>query len=153
MSPDDLRPRLNKLAIAAGAIVDLAGSLVTVVLVIFAAMVVAGAQGHSLQDNIVEEWSDDTAYLITLLVVGGLWVVAGGFTAGKVARRDHVRHAAWTGVLTFAIGTLFVLLPSPDGPQPPWWYDAVGLLLTVPSAIAGGYLALPRRDQAGDSLL
>lgn len=143
-----MSPPLNKLAIAAGVIVDLAGSMVTILAVMFAAAFVAaaqaGVQGRVMPANIMEEWADDLAFPVTMMIVGVAWVVAGGFTAATLARRDHVRHGAWTGVFTFALGAFFALLPSPAGAGVPWWYNPMALAITIPAAIAGGYLAARR---------
>jgi hypothetical protein len=75
------------------------------------------------------------------LVTGGLALGTGGFASTWIARDERLGAA-----LTF--GSVYLLLQSVNGffrpPVAPWWMSAAYLVLIVPSAVAGGYLALGR---------
>ena len=133
------RAPLHTIAVAAGVIVDLAATLIVGFAVMVVGMAVAGAKGQSM-DGLTDVWMTETPALAAFIVIGLAGVVAGGYVAAAIARRDHVRHAVWVGLITLVIGAGFVLIPS-DDPPTPFWYDAVSALLTVPAAVAGGALA------------
>ena len=136
------RPRapLRKLAIVVGFVVDIAGTLLTGGGVIVAALVVATIQSGGKNQDFVASWSRDPVYLLTLMGIGVVWVIAGGFAAGMIARRDYLRHAAWVGITTTAWALLFELLPESE-PAPPVWFKMASYAVSIPSAILGGYLA------------
>ena len=135
---------MNKLAIAAGTIADVTGSLVTMFAVIIATGFVEGARGRIPDEKTMEGWFQEPIVLLIMMGIGLFWLVAGGFITGKIAGRDHVRHAAWTGVMALVISLVFLALPSGGGPAMAWWYNAFSLLVTIPTSMAGGYLAKPR---------
>ena len=143
IEPSTTRVPLHKLAIVAGFVVDIAGTLLTGGAVIVAAMVVATIQAGGKEQDFTTVWAGDPIYLTTMIVIGVGWVIAGGFVAGIVARRDYLRHAVWVGVTTTAWTLLFTLVPQPE-PSPPLWYEITAYALTIPSAILGGYLAQRR---------
>ncbi len=52
------------------------------------------------------------------------------------------------GALSLVLAILLTTSPG-DGPQPAWWVDAVGYLLAVPAAAAGGWVAAWRQGGGG----
>lgn len=139
-APATPRAPLRKLAIVVGFVVDIAGTILTGGAVIVAAIVVASIQSDGKNQDFVASWSRDPVYLVALIGIGVVWVIAGGFAAGMIARRDYLRHAAWVGITTTAWALLFALPPESE-PAPPVWFEMTSYAISIPSAILGGYLA------------
>lgn len=79
--------------------------------------------------------------LLLSLVLGSMTTVLGGFVAAFIARRDEIWHALATGTLVLLTGLLFITAEhAMAGDQYPLWYIIVGLLLTFPCAMLGGWL-------------
>ncbi len=79
-------------------------------------------------------------FLAWALVLGMLCTVFGGYVAANQAGRRHAQHGAFVGLASLLIGFLFYLLPSPEVPLPRW-YEMLGVLVSIPSGAAGGWLA------------
>jgi len=79
-------------------------------------------------------------------VVGLAWSAVGGYVAGVFAKFDQVRHAAWVGGVSMALGGAFLL--AGGGTSALSWFDALSQLFVFPSALAGGWLAR-RRSRMG----
>jgi len=134
------RAPLRKLAILAGFATDIAGTMISSWAVLIVAVMIATIQSNGANStNPMSEWAADPVYLLTMMVIGIAWSGAGGFVAAKIAGRDHVRHAALTGVASTVLGLLFAELR--DAGAGITWYDVFAFLITIPSAAAGGYLA------------
>lgn len=134
---------LNKLAIVIGICVEIVGLIVTVIGVFIVMFAVLFSRGEAFDEAAIDQWPGEPAFLISAFVIGTLTLVTAGFVTGKVAKRDHVRHAAWAGGIILVVYAVLTFIPM-EGPSEPLWYDVVSLLSTVPAVIAGGYLAIPR---------
>lgn len=134
---------LNKRAIVIGICTEIVGMIVTLVGVFAVMLGVIASRGEEFDEAAIDLWPGEPAFLISVFVIGTLTLVIAGFVTGKVAKRDHVRHAAWTGGILLVIYAVLTFIPI-EGPSEPLWYDAISLLSTVPAVTAGGYLSIPR---------
>ena len=149
MSPS--RAPLRKLAILAGFAIDIAGSIISTWAVIVAAVTIASIQSKGANTaDITSEWATDRVYTLTMMVIGTVWSVAGGFAAAKIAGRDHVRHAAITGVASTVLALLYAEMNYVEAGLTSWWV-VIGFLISIPAAAAGGYLARPAFALRGSS--
>lgn len=129
---NDLRPS----AVSAGFLLDTVGTWLTV-FAIFA--FTPGLAGLSEDQQ--------TAFLTAapaVQVLGALWTVVGGFFAAHLAPAREIPNAFAVGALSSMIGFLSAFsAPS----TVPFAYEAVGLAITIPLALVGGWLRvkLPRR--------
>lgn len=141
-----MRARLRKIAILAGFATDLAGTMISTWAVIVAAMMIQSLQAREANTTaIMYAWATDRIYIITLMGIGMVWAMAGGFVAGRIAGREPVRHALWTGVASTVMGLLFAELQ--DGGAGITWYILAGTMMTIPCALIGGSLARPTSPQ------
>ena len=62
----------------------------------------------------------------------------GGFVAALIARNGHPRAAAVVPALMVMAGVVGMIVKMPGHPQ---WMAVVGLLLPIPAALAGAWLA------------
>lgn len=134
---------LNKLAIVIGICTEILGMIVTLIGVFAVMLAVHASRGEAFDEAAIDRWPGEPAFLISAFVIGTLTLVIAGFVTGKVAKRDHVRHAAWTGGIILVVYAVLTFIPM-EGPSEPLWYDALSLLSTVPAVMAGGYLSIPR---------
>ena len=137
------RAPLRKFAILAGFAIDLAGTMISIWAVLVSAVMIATIPSNGpLTADVVAQWAGDRVYILTILVIGTAWAIAGGFAAAKIAGREPVRHAIWTGVASTVVAMLFAELR--DGGAGITWFTVASFLTTIPSAAVGGYLARPR---------
>ena len=95
----------------------------------------------------------DMAKLIGMLPFGALlmivlaWVIGafdGGFVAGLIARKGHPRAAAIVPALMVMAGVVGMIVVMPAHPA---WMAVAGLLLPIPAALAGAWIATRARRQ------
>ena len=135
------RAPLRKIAILAGFAVDIAGSIISSWGVFVAAVTIASMQSQGANAaDIMSQWATDRVYTLTMMVIGAVWSVAGGFVAAKIAGRDHVRHAAITGVASTVLALFYAELQYVEAGLTSWWV-VIGYLVAIPAAAAGGFLA------------
>lgn len=77
----------------------------------------------------------ETTFLWVALVLGTLTTIVGGYVCAKVANRLPYMNAAALGVVGLVVG---VLLADGDSPL---WFNVLGLLVVLPSALLGGHFA------------
>ena len=91
--------------------------------------------------------TEDMAKIIQALPIGAMvfvvaaWVIGafdGGFVAALIARNGHPRAAAVVPALMVMAGVVGMIVKMPGHPQ---WMAVVGLLLPIPAALAGAWLA------------
>ena len=68
-------------------------------------------------------------------MLGTLTTIVGGYVCAKVANRLPYMNAAALGVVGLVVG---VLLADGDSPL---WFNVLGLLVVLPSALLGGHFA------------
>jgi hypothetical protein len=119
-------------AVIIGSLVDAVGTLV--VSIAFEAAVFAATGATSAEDfvTIVE---GSTSLQVAQLVLGLALTAVGGYVAAWVAKSNERLNAFAVGVVSTAIGFLYVF-SAPE--SAPFWAEAAGLLLTIPAAFAGG---------------
>ena len=136
------RAPLRKIAILFGFCTDIVGSIISTWAVIVTAVTIASIQSKANTADIMTEWANDRVYTLTMMVIGAVWSVVGGFVAAKIAGRDHIRHAAITGVASTVVALFYAELQYVEAGLTSWWV-VIGYLIAIPSAAAGGYLARP----------
>ena len=137
-----MRQPLNRIAIIVGISVDIFASFVFI-LGLFIAMMAASGTGGVPTDDAMAEWLTNPVFLIAEFVLSLLPTLLGGFLAGRIAKREHVRHATWVGVVMLVVFGILTFIPM-EGATEPLWFDILTLAATVPAAIAGGRLSIPR---------
>jgi hypothetical protein len=83
--------------------------------------------------QIVERAMREPPYLLLGGLLGLLATVLGGYVAARTAEVAPLLNAACVGVFDVVLGIFFI-------GGPPLWFSIIGLLLTLPAAIAGGVL-------------
>lgn len=137
-----MRQPLNKIAIIVGISVDILASFVSI-LGLFIAMMAATGTGGMPTEEEMAGWLINPGFLIAEFVLSLLPTVLGGFLAGRIAKREHVRHATWVGVVVLIVFGILTFIPM-EGATEPLWFDLLTLAATVPAAMAGGRLSIPR---------
>ncbi len=141
-----LDQRVELRALVSGLAADWLGTLLT-------AGLLGAAFGLSPEtpDSRFEELLADPGFLVAVTLNGLFFTALGGWVAGRLARGDELRHGVIVGILSLVFAAVLAATAG-DGPQAAWWVDAIGYLLTVPAAAAGGWLAGHRHGgrRAGD---
>jgi hypothetical protein len=148
-------------AIAAGFVVDVVGTMVSGVFLLW----LMAPRGLSPEGY--AEWSHgNTSFLVVAFVVAVLWDVAGGYVAGCVAKANRLRHGTLLGIALTVFGVIVTLVSRPERHvemASPFaeayhahtdWLGALGfgtsevaaLFVTAPAAALGSYLASRRRS-------
>jgi hypothetical protein len=133
-----LRPR----AILIGVVVDHLSTLLSSL-----ALIVVLAAEHSVDleegfsDEAIEALVATPEFLLWSFILGMLCTALGGYVGARRAACHHIRHGAFVALASLLIGLLFYLLP-PGGEPAPLWYDLLGLVIAIPSGVAGGWIAL-----------
>ena len=125
---------LNIRAIGIGVLVDIGGSMVAAVIFAIIYSIFLAQQGYS-PDEIESMMTTSSLVYFVSLILGLACTVLGGFVCARIAKREEVKHSAIVG----AVGVVLALL-STGGPEP-IWYLIIGVILTVPLAVVGGYIA------------
>ncbi len=122
-------------AVLAGIVTDLGATFV--VMMVLASLLGAEAGVQDLPEEearqLVESALQQPAYLLIGGVLGLLATVLGGYVAARVADVAPLLNAACVGVFGVVLGILFI-------GNSPIWFSLIGILLTLPAAIAGGVL-------------
>ena len=96
----------------------------------------AGLDPHDVQHLAQIMASMPTVALAALVFAWLVGAFVGGFVAAKIATRSPLAAAVFPGLMILA-GVVGMILMIPH----PKWVSAMGLLLSVPVALLGGYLA------------
>ena len=123
-------------AVIIGSLIDNAGTLL--VNAIFGALV-AAFSGATTSEDLTMVIEGSIALQVVQLVLGLSLTATGAYVAAMLAKGNERTNAFAVGVLSTAIGFLFVFT-APE--VAPFWAEAVGLLLTIPAAFLGGELRL-----------
>ncbi|MBU6424162.1 MAG: hypothetical protein KGQ88_09030, partial [Chloroflexi bacterium] len=127
---------LNVRAVVVGALVDTIGTLIAGL--IFDAAIGAAYAGSTAKalDAMVYH---SVPLQLAQLVLGLALTVIGAYVAAHIAKKEPLLHAFAVGVISTAIGFIFVF-SAPEGA--PFWAEAAGLILTIPAAFVGGEIRL-----------
>ena len=121
--------------IMVGLLVDLVGSLLLGVGYSIVKVGMDAGAGGDITDQITLTTTD---YMVTS-VFGLLFVVAGGYVAGRMARVRPTAHGLCVGVAVLAVSIVIEVL-APDS-QAPMWFNIVSMIGVVPAATIGGRVA------------
>jgi hypothetical protein len=136
--PDD-SPVLHSWAVFRGIVVGAGGALVVSTIIGVAA--VLGMAGEGLSPKTIAHQLRSQWDLRLMLAAGELLMaMLAGYTSAITAGRRELRHAAFAGVGTLVLNLLVI---AACGSPLPVWLAAMGLSLTMPCALLGGYLASP----------
>lgn len=96
-----------------------------------------GAGGEDLPEEEARQLIESTFQELRYLLLGGLLgllgTMIGGYVAAKFADAAPLLNAACVGLFGVVLG-IFVIGESP------LWFGVIGILLTLPAAVAGGVL-------------
>ena len=137
-----MRQPLNKLAIVIGIGVDVIASFAALLGLIVLMVIMSGGAGLP-SDEMMAAWFANPLYLAAEFVIATLPTVLSGYIAGRVAKRDQVRHAAWVGAVMLVVYAALALVPM-EGASEPVWYDFLEIAATIPAAVLGGRLSIGR---------
>jgi hypothetical protein len=80
-------------------------------------------------------WSDG-GFVLCAFVLGTATTVLGGYLCARIAKVFPYYNGLAIGI----VGFVFTLLVMGEAP---WWYTALGLLMSLPASIYGAHLAKP----------
>lgn len=124
-------------AVAAGMIIDIAGSIaVGFAIVIYIAVVASNSGDTSLAHFTILK---DNVYLRLLGLLGTIFFTGlGGYVAARLSRPNGLCNSLAVGLLGILLGTvLFISMPG----IAPKWKFTLGVILTIPAALIGGRIA------------
>lgn len=124
---------MNTGAILGGWATDIGLSLVFGALV---AAIVAGG-GSATPEEVAARVAATPELQLSTLLVGLGFTGVGGYVAATLAKARPLAHASAVGLLSLVFGVALSVLAPTDAPL---WYQATGLVLTVPAAALGGWL-------------
>lgn len=124
-----------------GALIDFGGSQMAGFVVASLVAAVLLAQGLP-PDRVAKELPGSPALVAVSYGVGSLLTVLGGYVAARWAGFRFVQHGASSGAVALLLGMPFLLMAA----QWPWWVW-VGVVVQIPLAAAGGWLAQRRFGQ------
>lgn len=127
--------RVELRALLAGVSADWLGTLLTAPL-----LGVAFGVGPETPDSRIQELLAAPGFILAATAHGTFFTALGGYIAARLAPEDPLRHSVIVGALSLVLAILLATTPG-EGPEPAWWVDAVGYLIAVPAAAAGGWAA------------
>ncbi len=122
--------KIRPLAIVTGLIIDIGGS--TLAAVPLALAFGADPTDPSAYERLV---AASSTFVLVALPLGLCFTAAGGFVAAHLARGQELNNAFVVGIASAITGLLFA-----TGSSLPLAYLAASIALTVPAALAGGYV-------------
>jgi len=141
--------QIRPLAVIVGVVVDIVLTMVLVctVGVVITFIFMAKNPGMS-PDQLNYEMKESLLYFVFFMALGGLCTVLGGFITAHMARGAEMANGMANGVLTIFAGGLLNLAVTSLIPESgaPAWQTAVGIILTIPSAVVGAYLRKISRE-------
>lgn len=148
-SPGRIEPRgffsgVQIRPIIAGAVVDyLATYVLTMFYLVFFYMREAFEKGGVTEKEIqeaLERLLSSEDGVLTLVIIGTLGTVIGGYIAGRTASAEETKHGALVGAVSLALGLLQSAAAGEARPVPEW-LELLGYALAIPAGAAGGALA------------
>ncbi len=134
---------LNIKAVLLGSLVDIGGTTVSGIiylLALYIAILIRQAGMEGADELSIEQITEGTGFQLAALIIGLGYTMLGGFVAASVAKVDKMLQAGVMGAISLLLSLFFL-----DAEH--IWFDITGLLLTLPLALLGGYLA--REEPAG----
>ncbi len=129
--------RVQPKAVFLGFLVDSVGTFVVAAIIGIVAGVFYAMNDGDIDALTVDSVYSNTPLMLFAVLLGSGFTVLGGYIAGSIARESRLFNAALVGVTGIFIGLFF-------WGEAPLWYDMTGLLLIVPAACLGGFIAVKR---------
>jgi hypothetical protein len=85
-------------------------------------------------------WSDGS-FVFLAFILGTATTILGGYVCARIAKVFPYYNGLAIGI----VGLVFTLLVMGEAP---WWYSALGLLMSLPASIYGAHLAKPHISPA-----
>ncbi len=122
-------------AVILGIAADLAATIAAMMAVMTSLGIGAGAEVLSEEESrrLIESTFQEPRYLLLGGLLGLLGTMIGGYVAAKLADAAPLLNAACVGLFGVVLG-IFLIGESP------LWFGVIGILLTLPAAVAGGVL-------------
>jgi len=141
VEPPGMLSGLHPRAILIGTLVDFLASMpLGLVLIVVLSLKNSVQFWDESSNEALDALTATPEFMIWALLLGMLCTVFGGYVAANQAGCRHAQHGAFVGLASILIGFLFYLLPAPEVPLPQW-YQLLGVLASIPSGAAGGWLA------------
>ncbi len=128
---EGVRPK----AVLFGIVADIGATFIAMMLITNFIGMQLGSENLSQAElmQLIEEALQQPPYLLVGGILGLLATALGGYVAARAAEVAPLLNAACVGLFDVVLG-LFLIGSSP------LWFSVIGLLLTLPAAIAGGVL-------------
>ncbi len=122
-------------AVVLGIAADLAATFVATMAIMTFLGIGAGVKDLPEEEarQLIESTFQEPKYLLLGGLLGLFGTVVGGYVAAKFADAAPLLNAACVGLFGVVLG-IFIIGESP------LWFAVIGILLTLPAAIAGGIL-------------
>lgn len=143
---DDRDPRTRRgspwRAVFVGWLVDIGGTI------LFASTVLALIAGAIAGSNpaALAALEQSSGWQFFGLIFGMSFTALGGYVTARIANHSEVRLAFLTGLLSLLTGEL--LLQAGDGDSSLFWVRLVGLVCTIPIAMAGAWWYVQSKNAA-----
>jgi len=135
--------KINFKAVLIGELVDIGGTLLVVFVLAFV-MVLQGIPAADIEATILA-WSNKVSVLVIYYIIGLSFTFWGGFIGARIAKSAEIMHSGIIGVIGVVLG-LFSLQSSTTH----LWLNIIAVILNLPVAMLGGYVAQGRniREQS-----
>jgi putative membrane protein (TIGR04086 family) len=143
--PPALEPRgffsgIRVRPVIVGAVVDYVATHILIVLYLFASLGKDGGVSEEALEEALRDAVTSQDGLFTLLLIGALGTILGGYIAGRIAKTEEVKHGALVGAVSLILAALQAGASGAES-LVPYWYQLSGYLLAIPVGALGGYLA------------
>ncbi len=129
-------------AIAVGVAVIVGGSLMMTTII--GVVAIAGMiSRHDTGPKILSQLTGSFGLVLAGAMGGWLMNIAGGYLAAMRAGRHWIGHGFWTGMFAAPLSLAVIALLGDPGPL---WLTVASMVLIVPFATLGGWLAAPVQD-------
>ncbi len=143
IDPPGTPPRRGSaiLAVVAGWVTDIVGTMVFSTIAIICMGIVLGADGDSARD--LAEIEQSPGWLGFGLLFGMSFTALGGYVTARFANYNEYKLAAIMGLSSLVTGEILIQIGEPDSSL--FWVRLVGFVFTVPAALAGAWWYLQRK--------
>jgi putative membrane protein (TIGR04086 family) len=98
-----------------------------------------GSPEEAIEKALMEMISSQEG-ILSLLAIGALCTLLGGYIAGRLAKGEEVKHGALVGAVSLIVGILQATVAGQDSPVA-GWYELLGYVLAIPAGALGGSFA------------
>ncbi len=134
-------------AIAIGVAVIVGGSLVMTT-IIGTVAIIGMILRHDTGPTIVSQLTGSFELVLLCAMGGWLMNIIGGYIAGMNAGQHWIGHGFWAGTFAAPLSLAVIALLGDTGPL---WLTVTSMVLIVPCATLGGWLASPAQDRTSGS--